>query len=88
MAHIVNKDAKDSTMDGCLSMETLQMLPPCSRESRSRTCGMLFQLSPRAGLEIPPSPPTVWLVTFKNPIAVLFQGMLDPAKSIIESIGN
>ena len=57
-----NKDAaKDCTMDGCLSMETLYtpLPPPRSRERRSLTCGMLFQLSPRAGLQIPPSPPTV-----------------------------
>lgn len=51
-------------MDGCFSIEKLQALLSQSRESKSRTCGTFFQLSPSAGLEIPESPPTMWLVTF------------------------
>lgn len=47
----------------CFNTEILQMLLPWSRESNSRTCGMLFQLSPRAGFRFPPSPATIWLVT-------------------------
>lgn len=46
-------------MDGCFKIETLKLLLLQSRESKSRTCGMPFQLSPSAGLGIPPSPPTV-----------------------------
>lgn len=66
MNDIQQKNRKRFTMDGCFRTEIEQTLFPWSRESRSLTCGMLFQLSPRAGFDIPPSPPTVWFVTFKN----------------------
>lgn len=57
-------NADKFTIDGCLSTEILRTLFPWSPESRSLTCGMLFQVCPRAGFGIPLSPPTVWLVTF------------------------
>lgn len=53
------------TNDGCFITEMLQILLPRSRESKSRTWGTLFQLSPSAGLEVPSSPPTTWFVTCK-----------------------
>jgi hypothetical protein len=43
----------------------LLTLLPQSRESKSRTWGTLFQLSPSAGLGLPSSPPTTWFVTYK-----------------------
>lgn len=52
------------TTEVCFSIETVQILLSGSRDKSSRIWGSLFQLSPSAGLRIPPSPPTIWLVTW------------------------
>lgn len=65
MIYEIKKHVDGHTIDGCLKMETLWTLLPWPCDRRSLEYGMLFQLSPRAGFEVPPSPPTVWLITYK-----------------------
>lgn len=56
---IMNSALRPQATDVCFKTDMLHLLLPCSRDNSKRTCGTFFQLSPRAGFNTPPSPPTI-----------------------------